>query len=814
MRPQQQNKQSPEHRRQYNERSPTRSRTSKPSPGRELHGQGIPPPHMMPRMVQPNDPQDPQEEGPTPICRCRVLYLGSSVPQVTKDGLQGIQEPLKELYPEDGALGAKGIDSWLSVWSNGFLLENVDENRKKVSRFFPIDSLHYCAAVRYVQVPGTSGEKVQRFLPLDSPFARNPNINHPPLFAAILRRTTGIKVLECHVFICKRETAANALVRCSFHAYADSTYAKHLENGASLYGTVGSPTPVPPMAGGTFHPQGENGAREFQQSVMEMSDDSINSVDQIAVQQNGNISPQSAPLRHDHVLPNGTSSPKENGTSGEGPDEISVFNGDDNHKVWAGKEPGVGDVTDGIYGDYGSTMRSFRSSASGVSTRNRPRQMMMQSPPPPPIPEEVVKEAKEEKKEKKKKKKSKSRDTVDGNDTMPPPANGSVPNGNGGLTSNGSVINMPTGRASSVSGGRKMSAGSFMGISSAPNGRPPVNGGGPPRGMPGPHQGMAGPPQGMSGPPQGMPGPPQGVPPQMMMMPPGGPRGKKAGTFSHRQKGGPRPIPPFMMYGPGPGPGMPPPPPQMIGMPPPHLMPPPGHPLYQGGPPFGHFPMAGGRPDSQHMEEPIYMPNAARPMSPVASYQPGHFPHDAYYSQQQYATIDKNGRHRGQSRPQKQKSKQSKHQSSDSNAEDSEYGGPAGIYKKGHINERAFAHSMRNEHRSRSYGSLANLQFDPNGEVNGPGGEQGSPELMGQDPKKEQEAMMMMDNMDLDEDRLERSEVPAGFYPPGPHPGPPHPMYRGHPGPGPMMGPGPPFMMNGPPVHGMPMMATGGRRRR
>lgn len=152
----------------------------------------------------------------TPICRCRVLYLGSAVPHITKDGLQGIQEPLKELYPEEGAHGAKGIDSWLSVWSNGFLLENVDENRKKVTRFFPIEALHYCAAVRYVLVPGSSpggDEHVQRFLPLDSPFARNPNINHPPLFAAILRRTTGIKVLECHVFICKRETAANALVR-------------------------------------------------------------------------------------------------------------------------------------------------------------------------------------------------------------------------------------------------------------------------------------------------------------------------------------------------------------------------------------------------------------------------------------------------------------------------------------------------------------------------------------------------------------------------------------------------------------------------
>ena len=166
-------------------------------------------------------PGGPGGEGddPTPICRCRVLYLGSAVPHVTKDGLQGIQEPLKELYPDDGAQGAKGIDSWLSVWSNGFLLENVDENRKKVTRFFPVESLHYCAAVRYVLVPGSSPaaggpERVQqRFLPLDSPFARNPNANHPPLFAAILRRTTGIKVLECHVFICKRETAANALVR-------------------------------------------------------------------------------------------------------------------------------------------------------------------------------------------------------------------------------------------------------------------------------------------------------------------------------------------------------------------------------------------------------------------------------------------------------------------------------------------------------------------------------------------------------------------------------------------------------------------------
>lgn len=177
----------------------------------------------------------------TPICRCRVLYLGSAVPRQSKDGLQGIQEPLRSLYPMEGAgENLKGIDSWLSVWSNGILLENVDENRKQVTRFFPIESLHYCAAVRQVLIPERGNAHPEpKFLPLDSPFARAPRVQHPPIFAAILRRTSGIKVLECHTFICKREAAANALVRCCFHAYADCSYARQIENGSVYGGTLG-----------------------------------------------------------------------------------------------------------------------------------------------------------------------------------------------------------------------------------------------------------------------------------------------------------------------------------------------------------------------------------------------------------------------------------------------------------------------------------------------------------------------------------------------------------------------------------------------
>lgn len=262
----------------------------------------------------------------TPYCRCRVLYLGSSVPHASKEGLLGVQEPLRELYPEQGALGARGIDSWLSVWSNGLLLENVDEHRKKITRFFPIEALHYCAAVRHVK-GGNSDSSSTRFLPLDSPFARTPNANHPPLFAAVLRRTTGIKVLECHAFICKRDMAANALVRCCFHAYADSSYAKGLEPSSATTNGVT-----------TGHPQSNN-------SLYHTLGGSSTTLD----------SPQATRL-------DTTST-----------DDLSLYNGDENHKVWARGR----DEVDAVYQEQG-TLRSTKGS--------RPRQLVAPPPPPPPPP--------------------------------------------------------------------------------------------------------------------------------------------------------------------------------------------------------------------------------------------------------------------------------------------------------------------------------------------------------------------------------------------------------------------------------------------
>lgn len=279
----------------------------------------------------------------TPICRCRVLYLGSAVPHITKDGLQGIQEPLRELYPEQGPLSARGIDSWLSVWSNGLLLENVDESRRQHVRFFPIETLHYCAAVRYVVVPGSSGtERVEKFLPLDSPFARHAGPQQPPLFACILRRTTGIKVLECHAFICKKEPAANALVRCCFHAYADCTYAKQLEE----------------------NPYTLDGPPRRAQSVVGL--DTVQKVEAWRHQ-------QSEPSTSNGVA-------HVNGGSILLDDETEDEEG--NYKVWTGPAP-----RELVYMDTTGTLRSVHSTTGGTSRMSRPRQLAIPSrPPPPPLP--------------------------------------------------------------------------------------------------------------------------------------------------------------------------------------------------------------------------------------------------------------------------------------------------------------------------------------------------------------------------------------------------------------------------------------------
>lgn len=52
----------------------------------------------------------------------------------------------------------------LSIWSNGVLLEYIEGDRKSETAFFPIQTLHYCVAVRYVNITGYSVEGSGFFL--------------------------------------------------------------------------------------------------------------------------------------------------------------------------------------------------------------------------------------------------------------------------------------------------------------------------------------------------------------------------------------------------------------------------------------------------------------------------------------------------------------------------------------------------------------------------------------------------------------------------------------------------------------------------
>uniref|UniRef100_U5ECV7 Putative apoptotic process n=1 Tax=Corethrella appendiculata TaxID=1370023 RepID=U5ECV7_9DIPT len=552
----------------------------------------------------------------TPICRCRVLYLGSAVPRQSKDGLQGIQEPLRSLYPSEGAVGAKGIDSWLSVWSNGILLENVDENRKQVTRFFPIESLHYCAAVRQVLIPERGNSNPEpKFLPLDSPFARTPRAQHPPIFAAILRRTTGIKVLECHTFICKREAAANALVRCCFHAYADNSYAKQLETsgsgGSSNYGTLGGKS------------NGGNGAVVVDAGWRSRTGitTTLNSVGVNRPPVNGvseaftvkNLYGSSADL---DVVDDG---------------ESSLYNGDENHKVWTGSSERLdGIALDSPYDIY----------SGGNSTLGRParaRQISAPIPVPPPPKEEP------------KKKKDKQKQKQVGSQSL-----------------SGTLIRP-----------RPMHMN--------PLGRPPHH--------------------------------------AMMMYPigPPPPPGRQFHTIGHRSHnghsvGGP-PVPPQMIHHHPSHPQMP----MPVQMP---VLITPQYATLQHSKSSkkkkSKDKMNGGIPIGVPVVPPIF----AYPPPPGSVIEPGARPlgmSNRKLAQSAAAGLD------------------------DSGNSGAESPGGTGIYRrKGHLNERAFSYSIRQEHRSRSHGSLASLQFNP------------------PDMKKEREIAQMVAGLELNDDSTLRRREVAG----------------------------------------------------
>ncbi|XP_037947877.1 uncharacterized protein LOC119679538 [Teleopsis dalmanni] len=596
----------------------------------------------------------------TPICRCRVLYLGSAVPRQSKDGLQGIQEPLRSLYPSEGAVGAKGIDSWLSVWSNGILLENVDENLKQITRFFPIESLHYCAAVRQVLIPERGNSNPEpKFLPLDSPFARVPRSQHPPIFAAILRRTTGIKVLECHVFICKREAAANALVRCCFHAYADNSYARQLETGStgggssSVYGTLksavssksnGDLTTIA-LSNGNHHHQ-----PALSQSGWRSRAGSTTTLNSIGRQSNGHAggismnggggSSSSAAEGYTSVKNFYGSSADLNVNVDDG--EASVYNGDENHKVWNGSQ----DQLDGIAMESPYEIFSGNTSTLGRPARARQISVPIDVPPPP------MKEESNKKKRDKRLNKSSGSQSLSGTLIRPKPIHPGTMQRPGMPIAPSSLMYGPVAGPPPTHSTRHYHTISHRGFPPGPQ-------------TPHHHPGM---PQ-IAPHPQMMHPPHVGIPMQVPVMIPQQYATLQSARSTKKKKKDKK---------------------------------------------------NGGMPVGMPIIPPIYTYHQAQAIAPIPP-QPSMTqsligePRPIGMSNRKLAASMGNGL-------------------DDSGNSGAESPGGTGIYRrKGHLNERAFSYSIRQEHRSRSHGSLASLQFNP------------------PDMKKEREIAQMVAGLDLNE---------------------------------------------------------------
>lgn len=160
--------------------------------------------------------------GHIPLAKCRVLYIGTAIPTETSEGIKAVQEPLRKRYVTDGstATSVPGVDAWLTAFSSGLLLQYIGDDANPDEEYvtwLPIHTLHVSAAVKCVPQVLPNGQRYSEFVALDSPAAQRSN--HPPIFAVIMRRTKGVKVLECHAFICKSNQAAMSLVQSTTHAY-------------------------------------------------------------------------------------------------------------------------------------------------------------------------------------------------------------------------------------------------------------------------------------------------------------------------------------------------------------------------------------------------------------------------------------------------------------------------------------------------------------------------------------------------------------------------------------------------------------------
>lgn len=160
---------------------------------------------------------------------CRVLYIGSAPPVETLKGIDALQEPLRQRYPKN-LEDVEGIDAKIRVLPTD--LEVTYTASGQVVNF-PLIRLNICAAVRAINVvDATTGETSRQFVAVNTV---EQDSRHPAIFAAIIRRSKGRQIAECHMFVCNSTRDALHLVN------ATATANMALKQGNMENRTEGSP---------------------------------------------------------------------------------------------------------------------------------------------------------------------------------------------------------------------------------------------------------------------------------------------------------------------------------------------------------------------------------------------------------------------------------------------------------------------------------------------------------------------------------------------------------------------------------------------
>lgn len=163
-----------------------------------------------------------------------VEYLGCSIlAKTTTSGLGSIQKALKERYIDyrkNSKSKRQGQPVHLRVNHGGLtVVFPMSRPGEANQMFYDYPSINFFEAVRFVSTKGGDKKLMSAFLPLDpnrapmqgpdrlfSPLEKKHHsllkMQHPAMIACVMRRTQGIKALECHYFVTESDMDALRIV--------------------------------------------------------------------------------------------------------------------------------------------------------------------------------------------------------------------------------------------------------------------------------------------------------------------------------------------------------------------------------------------------------------------------------------------------------------------------------------------------------------------------------------------------------------------------------------------------------------------------